>query len=86
MHGIQVTGGFKLDPHSGECHFLGYATGVGNYKVQDVTSHCMFVSHDLVFEEGHPCHTLPSVGEQINLFNFDNINDNTSSNTNSTRQ
>jgi hypothetical protein len=36
VHGVQVTGGSKLDPRSVVCRFLGYATGSGNYKVQDV--------------------------------------------------
>ena len=39
VNGLQVTGGSKLDPHSIECWFLGYATGTGNYKVQDVATH-----------------------------------------------
>ena len=32
-HGVQVTGGSKLDPKSVECRLLGYASGSGNYKV-----------------------------------------------------
>ena len=57
-------GGSKLDPRSTECHLLGYVSGSGNYKVQDVTTWHVFVSHDIVFEEGQPCRTLASVGEQ----------------------
>jgi hypothetical protein len=66
-----VTGGSKLDPRSVECRILGYATGTGNYKVQEVATRCVFVSRDVIFEEGLPHHTLTSVGEktqQIPLF------------------
>ena len=51
IHGVQVTGGSKLDPRSTECRLLGYASGSGNYKVQDITSRRVFVSRDVVFEE-----------------------------------
>ena len=62
--GFQVTGGSKLDARSVECRLLGYATGSGNYKVQDVTSRRVLVSRDVVFEEGHPRRTTSaSVGE-----------------------
>lgn len=44
VHGVQVTGGSKLDARSVECRFLGYATGTGNYKVQDVSTRRVFVS------------------------------------------
>ena len=37
-------GGSKLDPRSVECRFIGYATGTGNYKVQDIVTHRVFVS------------------------------------------
>ena len=63
-HGVQVTGGSKLDPKSVECRLLGYASGSGNYKVQDTASRRVFVSRDVVFEEGKPKRTLASVGEQ----------------------
>ena len=33
-----MQGGSKLDPQSSECWFLGYISGSGNYKVQDVVS------------------------------------------------
>ena len=52
VHGAQVTGGSKLDPRSVECRLLGYASGVGNYKVEDMSTHCIYVSRDVVFEEG----------------------------------
>ena len=52
LHGVQVTGGSKLDPRSIVCPFLGYATGSGNYKVQGISTQCVFVSCDVVFEEG----------------------------------
>jgi transposase InsO family protein len=61
-------GGSKLDPRSVECRLLGYASGSGNYKVQDFTSRRVFVSRDVIFEEGHPRRTSASVGEQIPLF------------------
>jgi hypothetical protein len=61
-------GGSKLDPRSLECRFLGYATGRGNYKVQDITSHRVFVSRDVVFEEGQPHRTSASAGENIPIF------------------
>ena len=57
-------GGSKLDPRSTECRLLGYASGSGNYKVQDVTTRRVFVSRDVVFEEGQPRRTSASVGEQ----------------------
>ena len=62
-------GASKLDPRSVECRFLGYTSGSGNYKVQDVTTRRVFVSRDIVFEEGQPHRTASaSVGEQIPLF------------------
>ena len=64
-------GGSKLDPRSVECRLLGYATGKGNYKVQDVASCRVFVSRDVVFEEGQPHRTSVSVGEQIPVFETD---------------
>ena len=68
-HGTQVGGGSKLDPKSIECRLLGYASGSGNYKVQEVVSRRVFVSRDVVFEEGKPNRTLTSVGEQqISIF------------------
>ena len=66
-----VYGGSKLDPRSTECQLLGYESGNGNYKVQDIASHQVFISHDVVFEEGQPHHTLASVGEQIPIFETD---------------
>ena len=63
VHGMQVTGGSKLDPRSVECRLLGYATGNGNYKVQDVNTRRVFVSRDVVFEEGLPRRTSMNVGE-----------------------
>ena len=57
-------GSSKLDPHSTECRLLGYGSGCGNYKVQDITSQHVFVSRDVVFEEGQPHSTSACVGEQ----------------------
>jgi len=66
-----VTGGSKLDPRGVECHFLGYASGTGNYKVQDVAARHVFVSCDIIFEEGQPHRTSLSVGEHdIPLFDM----------------
>ena len=62
IHSAQVTGGSKLDPRAVKCRFLGYAGSRGNYKVQDVTSRRVFVLCDVIFEEGEPHHTSPSVG------------------------
>ena len=70
VHGMQVVGGSKLDPRSVECRLLGYASGSGNYKVQDINTNRVFVSRDVVFEEGRPHRTLASVGEQIPLFDM----------------
>ena len=64
-------GSSKLDPRSSECQLLGYALGSGNYKVQDVTSKRVFVSRDVVFEEGWPRCTSMSVGEQLQIPLFD---------------
>ena len=61
-------GGSKLDPRSTECRLLGYATGSGNYKVQDIATRRVFVSRDVIFEEGKPHGTTAGVGEQIPLF------------------
>jgi hypothetical protein len=71
LHGVQVTGGSKLDPRSIECRLLGYASGNGNYRVQDVSTRRVYVSRDVVFEEGNPHRTSASVGEQIPLFETD---------------
>ena len=65
-HGVS-----KLDPRSTECRFLGYASGSGNYKVQDVASRRVFISRDIVFEEGQPHRTSASVGEQQQIPLFD---------------
>jgi hypothetical protein len=76
VNGALVTGGSKLDPRSMECHLLGYMGSHGNYRVQDTTSRRVFVSRDVVFEEGQAHHTLPSVGETTDLFDVtgeDNI-------------
>ena len=48
--------------------------GTGNYKVQDIATRRIYVSRDVVFEEGRPHRTLASVGEQqvpIPLFDED---------------
>ena len=68
VHGVQVTGGSKLDHRSIECWLLGYAPGGGNYRVQDMLTKWVFVSHDVIFEEGIPSRTSANVGEQIPLF------------------
>jgi transposase InsO family protein len=68
VNGAQVTGGSKLDARGVECRLLGYASGGGNYKVQDISSRRVFVSRDVIFEEGVPHRTSPAVGEQIPLF------------------
>ena len=75
VHGVQVTGGSKLDQRSVECRLLGYTTGNGNYKVQDPSSRRVFVSRDVVFEEGTPHRTLTSEGEtkDIPLFDADSL-------------
>jgi hypothetical protein len=68
VHGAQVTGGSKLDTRSVECRLLGYASGSGNYKVQDINTRRVFLSRDVVFEEGRPHRTLTSGGEETTLF------------------
>ena len=76
MHGVQVTGGSKLDARSTECRLLGYATGAGNYRVQDVATRRIFVSRDVIFEEGQPHRTLENVGEEKNQIPlFDTLSD-----------
>ena len=84
-HSFQVAGGSKLDPWSVECRLLGYASGSGNYKVQDIASRHILVSHDVVFEEGKPNQTLTSVGEhQIPIFDtLVNANDDANANNDS---
>lgn len=64
VHGAQVTGGSKLDPRSVQCRFLAYASGTGNYKVQDIETRRVYVSRDVIFEEGNPRRTLTNVGEE----------------------
>ena len=54
-------GNSKLDPRSVECKLLGYASGSGNYRVQDVETSCVFILHDVVFKKGQPCHTSAKV-------------------------
>ena len=67
-------GGSKLDPQSTECCLLGYASGTGNYKVQDITSRRVFILQDVVFEEGQPCCTSMSAREhQLPLFDMNII-------------
>jgi hypothetical protein len=73
IHGMQVTGGSKLDPWSVECKLLGYASGNGNYRVQDSSNRHVFVSQDVVFEEGRPHRTLTSGGEETNVPLFDTL-------------
>ena len=68
VNGVLISGGSKLDHRGIECRFLGYATGHGNYKVQDVASKRVFVSRDVIFKEGLPHRTSLSVGENIPLF------------------
>jgi len=70
VNGAQVTGGSKLNPRGVECHFLGYVSGAGNYKVQEVLTCHVPVSWDVVFEEGQPRRTSLNVGEK-NLPLFD---------------
>ena len=56
-----------------ECRLLGYTGGHGNFKVQNAESHRVFVSCDVIFEEGQPHRTSPSVGENndISLLDVD---------------
>jgi hypothetical protein len=70
-------GGSKLDPRSVECPFLGYVTGQGNYKVQDIASNQVFVSRDVIFEEGQPHRTSANVGEDIPIFKTNTAETNT---------
>ena len=75
VHGAQVTGGSKLDSRSVVCRLLGYATGAGNYRVQDVDSKRVFISRDVVFDEGLPRRTSASVGEKTQVPLFDDLSD-----------
>ena len=75
VNGVQVNGGSKLDPRSTECRLLGYASGRGNYRVQDIGTRRIFVSRDVVFEEGKPHRTLASVGEEEQALLFDTLYD-----------
>ena len=50
--------------------------GAGNYKVQNIDTQRVYVSCDVIFEEGQPHHTSTSVGEKmIPLFNTLDIHD-----------
>ena len=64
-------GDSKLDPWSTECRLLGYASGSGNYKVQDVATRRVFVSRDVVFEEGQARRMSANAGEQTQIPLFD---------------
>src|SRR6202522_395222 len=67
----------KLNPRSIPCRLLGYESGSGNYKVQDVTSRRVFVSRDVIFEEGLPRRTSANVGEEAEpepLFEIEPMN------------
>jgi hypothetical protein len=65
-------GGSKLDPRSVECRLLGYTSGSGNYRVQEVGSRRVFVSRDVIFDEGKPSRTSADVEEETEmLLNFD---------------
>jgi len=64
VNGIQVTGGSKLDSRGVACRLLGYSSGHGNYKVQNIETCRVSVSRDTIFEEGHSHRTSPSVGEE----------------------
>jgi hypothetical protein len=65
-------GGSKLDPRSVECRLLGYTSGSGNYRVQEVGSRRVFVSQDVIFDKGKPSCTSADVGEETEtLLNFD---------------
>ena len=78
VHSIQVTGGSKLDSRGVECQLLGYVTGCRNYKVQEITFLRVFVSYNIVFEEGWVHCMLPHVGEDTSLFHtLNNNSDNT---------
>ncbi len=57
--GVLVDGGSKLEDRSKKCIFLGYAGS--NYRVLDQSGR-VFVSHDVIFDEG-PAHRTMSVGE-----------------------
>ena len=74
INGMQITGGSKLDSRGVECRLLGYASGCGIYKVQEVASRRVLISRDVVFEEGHPHRTSPVIGEN-DLPLFDTLDD-----------
>ena len=71
VYGVQVMGRSKLDDHGVKCVFLGYMPGHGNFKVQEDGSCQVFVSRDVVFEEGIPHRTSPIVGEPVITQLFD---------------
>ena len=50
--------------------------GAGNYKVQNIDTQRVYVSRDVIFEEGQPHRTSTSVGEKmIPLFDTLDIHD-----------
>ncbi len=61
VNGQQVSGGSKLDDRSIRAKLLGYTSG-GHYKLLDENGK-IFISHDVIFEEGMLPHTLSVVGE-----------------------
>lgn len=74
-----------LDECGVKCHFLGYTGGRGNYKVQGAESCWVFVSRDMIFEEGQPHRTSPIVGKNIPLFDVITPNDSEANNRDSKR-
>ena len=65
---LDLSAGQKYPQHKGAPSLiLRYASGSGNYRVQEVGSHYVFVSHDVVFEEGWPHHTLADIWEETSL-------------------
>jgi hypothetical protein len=75
VNGAQVSGGSKLDPRSVACYLLGYSLGAGNYRVQDIVTRRVFVSCDVIFEEGRAHRTLAGVGEESQILLFDTLFD-----------
>ena len=59
VNGVQVTGGSKLDSCGMECRLLGYTSGSGIYKVQEIASGRVLISRDVVFEEVLPHLVVP---------------------------